>query len=481
MSLTHAIKWSFLAEVASKAITPLIFVVLARLLTPEDYGVVAAATMVISFSQVFWEAGMSKAIIQYQGERDAAANSAFWVNNLLGVAVASLLVATSSLIAESVFQDSRVTAVLQVMSIQVVLGAVTSVPTALLQKDMRFKRLFLVRVLTVSAPGLLSIPLAWHGMGYWALVAGMLIGQAVQVVVLWRASAWRPAFVFDFAVASRLAKFGAWVAASGLLSWFYLWADSLVVGVFLGSHDLGLYRTGNTLVIMVYAVLLGPMLPVLYSHFSQNQGNRDLVRDVLQRATRFISFVAIPIAFLLYAFAQPIGWFVFGERWQGIEVVIAIMALAHGLSCTVGANGEAYRAIGRPDYETKIMALSLLMYGCAYWLSVQQGFETFLWTRLILVPVALLIHFWVAHSALEFPVARTFGYIAKVSAVGIPLVFIGHNLALFGDALPQQLVVAIPTAAVLTISYLWLIERNALIPETIGRFTRRARATVEDR
>jgi len=87
-SAHSALKWSFLGEIASKAITPVVFVVLARLLTPEDFGVVVAATIVISFSQIFWEAGMGKTLIQFQGHPIAAANVAFWINIALGVLIA---------------------------------------------------------------------------------------------------------------------------------------------------------------------------------------------------------------------------------------------------------------------------------------------------------------------------------------------------------------------------------------------------------
>ena len=159
MSVRHALKWSFLSELASKAVQPLVFVILARLLTPEDFGVVAAATMVISFSQIFWEAGMGKAIIQYQGDRVAAANAAFWVNNALGVVVVGALVAISGWVADRIFHDPRVALVLWVMALQVFLSASVSVHVALLQKDMQFKHLFWVRLATVAGSGLGSV--AW--------------------------------------------------------------------------------------------------------------------------------------------------------------------------------------------------------------------------------------------------------------------------------------------------------------------------------
>ena len=176
------------AEIASKAGEPLVFVILARLLTPEDFGVMAAALMVISFSQVFWDSGMGKALIQRQGDIDKAADAAFWINLVLGVAVAAVLFSLAASISEVFFHDDRVAGVLQVMTLQVFLGAIASVHVALLQKNMQFNRLFWVRFATVSLPGLASIPLAWGGMGYWALVGGTLLGQAAQVVMLWRIS-----------------------------------------------------------------------------------------------------------------------------------------------------------------------------------------------------------------------------------------------------------------------------------------------------
>jgi O-antigen/teichoic acid export membrane protein len=230
MTVGHALKWSFLSELASKAISPLVFVVVARLLTPDDYGVVAAASMVISFSQIFWEAGMGKAIIQYQGERATAANVAFWINILMGAVVAGVLVAISSLVAAHIFHDPRVTLVLRVMAAQVFLSASVAVHVALLQKDMQFKHLFWVRLATVAIPGMASIPLAWQGMVYWALVAGSVVGQVFQVAILWKTSPWRPRWRFEPAIAKQLGRFGGWVAAMGLLAWFYVWADSLIVG-----------------------------------------------------------------------------------------------------------------------------------------------------------------------------------------------------------------------------------------------------------
>jgi PST family polysaccharide transporter len=373
----------------------------------------------------------------------------------------------SPVVADRIFHDPRVALVLQVMAAQVAISAATSVHTALLQKEMQFKQLFWIRLLTVTLPGLVSIPLAIQGMGYWALVVGTLVGQLAQAVVLWRVSQWRPSARCDIAAARRLLRFGSWVAVSGLLAWFYVWADSLFVGMYLGAHELGLYRTGNTFVMMVFGVLFAPLLPVLYSHLARIQADRPRITQLLAVVVRLITFVAVPTGFLLYAFAEQLGLVVFGVNWQGISLVIGVMGLTQGFAWIVGTNGEAYRATGRPNYETATMASTLLIYVFAYWLSIQHGLEVFLWTRLSVALVAIGIHLMVARVALALPIWRTLLYIVRVSLVGIPLILLERYWHDVMDRGALHTVLLVMTALSCVVGYLWLLERKSLIPETL--------------
>lgn len=396
MSLLGAFKWSYAADFASKTVQPLVFLILARLLTPEDFGVVAAATMVISFSQVFWEAGMGKALIQRQENVEAAADIAFWVNMVLALLVVSALFTSAPLLARRVFQDDRVADVLRVMSILVALGALGSVQMALLQKAMAFRKLFWLRLMTVAIPGAASIPLALGGYGYWALVIGTLVGQCAQVALLWTVASFRPRWRFPLAVAIPLSKFGLWVAATGLLGWFYVWADSLIVGMYLGAHELGLFRTGNLFVIMIFGTIFAPLLPVLYSHLSKRA---NLKISLKQNGTLIIgtlSLTCLPVASLIFLTAPAFESFLFGPNWLGISKVIGIMALMHGISWVVGANGELYRASGRPQWESAVIFVSLPIYISAYLAAIQISFDFFLWTRLALAIAACSAHLLLA-------------------------------------------------------------------------------------
>jgi PST family polysaccharide transporter len=468
MNLSHALKWSFLAEIASKTITPIVFLFLARLLTPEDFGVVSAATMVIAFSQIFWEAGMSKALIQRQTDISEAANVAFWVNIALGCMIASLLFLSAGPIAMTFFKDARVTAVLQVMTLQVMFGALSSVQTALLQKEMGFKKLFWVRMITVTFPGIASIPLAWSGFAYWSLVTGTLTGQIVQVFMLWQLSHWRPSWHFHAAVAKEMVMFGAWVGVSGVLAWFYTWADSLIVGKYLGTHDLGLYRTGNQFVILVFNMIFGPIMPVLYSYLSRMEQDQQRLKIAIEKVIRIIILISVPIAIILFTFSSLIGLAVFDSKWDGLGIVIGVMALVHGFSWIVGMNGEVYRAMGKPSYETVVPALTLFLYLAAYTYTIQIGFNVFIWNRLLLALGALLFHLYILKIIIKVNVLILMAYLCGVTIAAFFSVSIVHWLTIsYFSGVWLPLLAGSLTSVVLLGLIIYIFERNRMIMEII--------------
>jgi len=449
----HAFKWSALSNAASRTIGPLVFLVLARLLAPSDFGVVAAATVVISFSQLFSDAGLAKALVQRQERVADSANAMFWLNLGFGTCVAALVFASAPWIA-TYFHDDRVTAVVRVLCLQLLLAAAGSVHTALLQRDLAFKRLFWVRLLTTALPALASVPLAMAGFGYWALVAGSLVGQVAQCALLWRASDWRPRAGIDRELAGDLLRFGRWAMVSGLLGWFYLWMDAMIVGHYLGAHDMGLYRTGNALVMMVFGLVFSPMLPVLYSLLSRAQRDVGAVREALLFVAKGITLAAVPIAALLVLFRDPLEQFVFGAQWAGIGNIVGILAVAHGMAWLVGANGEAYRAIGKPHLETWAMGISVLAYLCGYLVSVQYGLIAFALTRCGLVLVGFASQFLIARHALQIPFRRWVGILLpQAIPIGLLVLFLDRATAPSIQGLAIRAMLLAAAYAVLLLSF----------------------------
>jgi O-antigen/teichoic acid export membrane protein len=382
--ILSASKWSISTEVVKKAITPVVFLILARILPPADFGLVAVPTIIISFSQIFWDAGLSKALIQQQDHLEESATVVFWTNAFLGIIVYFIFYWCAGFIAEW-FEDPRVKLLIKIQGFQIIITSLGSVQTALFQRSLNFKPLFKIRLLTTAAPAILSIPLALTGMRYWALVAGTLAGSFMQLLLLWKLSNWRPALSYNMHQMKRMLSFSFWVSLESLLAWFYLWIDSVIVGAYLTSEDLGFYRTGDLLVTSVFGVCIAPLVPVLYSGFSKLQSQKHKLDQALANSTIIIGMISIPLGTGLFLTRNLLESVVFSSQWSGIASVIGVFGLLYGLTWINGPQIEAFRAIGRPDINTKLMVIGMLYSIPLFLYFIRFGLGMFVWVRLLTI------------------------------------------------------------------------------------------------
>ena len=413
--ILNSLKWSYLGQLGSKALQPIIFIILARILVPEDFGLMASAMLVVTFSQILWEAGLGKAVIQRHTDINEASNAAFILNILLGILISILIFVSAENIAVNIFNDLRIALILKVMIAQILIGSLASIHFSLLEKEMNFKNLFWIKIISMGGPAVLSIPIALYGFGYWALVIGSIFGQFLQTIILWYFVSWKPNFNMKANVTKDIATFGFWVTLSGLLGWLYLWLDSLVVAKFLGISELGLFRMGNQFASIVFIALFSAINPVLYSYLSRVFHKGINIKAKIQDILRFISIVSIPIAVIMFTFRDEVSGIIFDSEWNGIASVLGVMALMHGFSWIVGMNNEVYRAIGKPKIETIVNASLFLVYLIGYLISVQYGLEIFVWTRFGLSILALILHILLLHLVIKIHLMNTFGYILVIT------------------------------------------------------------------
>jgi O-antigen/teichoic acid export membrane protein len=384
---TRSVKWSALMELVSRSASPILFIVLARLLTPEVFGIFSVALIVTNFSQILWEAGLSRALVQTKEKPEDAANVVFWLNAALAIVTYGLIWVLAPAIAVF-FSTPDAVPVLRVLGIQVLLLSLTATHQALFTRALDFRPLFWIKLLTAFVPAALAIPLALLGYGVWALVAGTLAASGLSLLLFWRAHPWRPGLHFDHGLARRMMVFGLWVTGEGLAGWFFLWGDNLLVGRYLGPESLGVYTVGWSVVAAVFGLALRPFLPVLYPTFSRMQDDPEALARTFARANRVVIAVALPIGVGLLITAPQLVPLLFGTKWSGLGFVVALIGFMHAGTWLVGINAEAYRAIGRPDVTTSIMFVSALLYLPVYLIAAPHGLEVFTYAR---VGVALLV------------------------------------------------------------------------------------------
>lgn len=443
----------------------MVTVVLARFLSPEDFGIVATAMVVISFGQMLWDAGLSKALIQTEEDAEDAAHVVFWTNLVLGCVIYLALLVSAPGVA--VFFSSPASAsVLRVLGLTTVISALTSVQTSLYIRDMNFRRLMWVKLLTAFVPGLFSIPMAMVGYGVWALVAGSLVGQTLNLILLWHHSHWRPAFRYDFRLARKLIRFGAWILMEAVAGWFQVWGDSLVVGKFLGVKELGVYRLGWTVSSMIYDLVLSPMQRIVYPAFSRMQNDREALIHFFHKAIRLSIAITIPVGLGLFLTGAELSDVLFDGKWEGLGSVIGVIGLMLAIGSMTGLNQDIYRALGKPHVNAIFTCIQLCYYLPAYYFAAQQGLFTFIYVRLAVCIVALPMNIYLCRRMLGTAwnylwVDGRSSFIA-VAAMGMLILLIKmlmHN-AVSPIGQSGMLLVIIPTGIATYLGLLMIFDGN---------------------
>jgi PST family polysaccharide transporter len=350
--------------------------ILAALLTPADFGLVAISNLVIALAQIVVQLGLGQTVIQRRTQVEEAASTALWVSLLLsGVLYLSLWVAAPSLAAA--YKNAHVVDVIRVAALALPLSSLFAIPSALLRRNMEFRRLFWINssVLVVSA--LASVILAVLGAGVWALILGPMVGMTISTALAWRLSSWRPTFKIHGLVLRSMLGFSSWVMVAGFLNWMFLYAGSTIGGLFLGVEGLGVFSLGFTIAIVIPSFLVAAIGDVTYPTFCKMQENpRDIGED-LAKVQSLAGAVLFPVTLGISAIAPLVVHLLYGSKWAGLGTVISVLVIMPGLGHVWSLNETAYQAIGRPDLWTKVSGLSLLVMLPVLWLMGHRGLVAF--------------------------------------------------------------------------------------------------------
>jgi PST family polysaccharide transporter len=356
----RGVLWNGATFATSKLLVLATTVVLARLLIPDDFGLVGIGLLVIGYLDLFNDFGVSAAVVQTREAPERTANVAFWVNMALGSALTVVGLTAAPLVADF-FDEPRATAVVQVLSLSLLLTSVGSIHEARLRREMRFRRRLGPELGRAIAKGGTAITLAVLGTGVWSLVWGQLAGELTAAVLYWFAFRWRPAFVLDLAVTRRLLGFGSQIALVGVLGGVLRNADYVVVGRALGTRALGLYTLAFRMPQLLIEGAVTIVGQVAFPAFARVQHDPVRLRSGLIRALRLTALVITPLGLGLAVVADPFIRVVYGERWvPAIEVMqlLAVYMVVQGASRLVG---DVYKATGRAGILSKLAVLKLLI------------------------------------------------------------------------------------------------------------------------
>ena len=461
----RSVKWSSLAEIASRTIRPLVSLILARILTPADFGVVGLALMATQFAIMLQGFGLGKTLIQRETDIESATNVVFWLNVGLSVPLCLVVVVLAPLLSR-MFHEPRLLNVLRILSLQIIVLGFTSVHQALLLRDFQFKQLCVIRISASILSGLLSIYLAVSGFGIWALVWGTLAGVILQAALFWILDPWRPMLSFDIPLAREMVAFGAWVALEMFLWWVLLSGTQGITGYFLGVQKLGVYRVGVTFVTLIFGTMFEPLGRIAYSSFSRLQSDREELTRFYLRAVQLIRPFSLLIGIILLLLADEISTALFGQKWAGSGSVMGIFGFSSALAlCFTGLNFELYRAMGKPDLNSKVLFVTAIAYVFTYSLAAPHGLVVLCSARLVLIMVSISVHLLIISTQLSLssPYRQLLGTMKSPSISGIIMaLYILSFRQLIGITDRWLLSVAIVSGTIIYFACLLLIDRRIL-------------------
>jgi PST family polysaccharide transporter len=351
--------WSAVEKWGYQFVAILVFFLLARLLSPEDFGLVALASVFISFTEIFLDQGFAQAIIQRKDLEAEHLDTAFWFSIGVGVFLTTIVLLFTAPIAQF-FRAPQLVSVIRWLSVSFMFRALCSVQEALLRRNLDFKAISMRTLVGTTLGGIVGIGMALMNFGVWSLVAKELTFFITACILLWRISPWRPSLKFSQKHFKDLFLFGINILGLRLLSFFNLRGINLLIGYFLGTTALGYFTLANRILSIVIEIISSTTSQVTMSAFARLQDNLDYLRKAFLKVTRLIGFVSFPIFFMLSVLAQEVVMITFGSKWIGSVPIIQFLAF-YGLIQSVSLfNGNLISAIGKPSWDLAIRCIDTI-------------------------------------------------------------------------------------------------------------------------
>ncbi len=395
--------WTYAAYFSGKLLVFISTVILARLLTKDDFGVVGYALVTISFLDVLSDLGVGPALI-YERENPKTADTAFWLGLAVGVGLFILAWLIAPL-AGLYFKDMRAVPVIRVLALTFPLSALSNIHDSLLRKHLAFKNRFIPDFARAVGKGVFSVLLAAFGFGAWSLILGQLAGTAVTVLAYWKVLPWRPSFNFVSNTARSLLSYGISIVSVDTLAMLLLNVDYLFVGRFMGAAALGVYslafRIPDLLITQFCNVISKVIFPV---YVKMRDESRNLARGFLM-TMQYVSIVTVPLGIGLALVSEPFVLTFLTEKWvEAIPVMQAISIYALLFSLSYNA-GSLYKAQGHPEILTRLALVRLaLLVPALYWATARIGTIAAVgWTHAVVALLAGLLNLYVAGRMINTP------------------------------------------------------------------------------
>ena len=426
--------WKFLERISAQLIQFIVTIVLARLLLPSEYGVIALITVFIALCGVIIDGGFNTALIQKKNADNLDFSTIFIFSIGLSILIYAIMFFCAPLISKF-YEQSELVSVIRILSLSLPFFAINSIQRAFVSKKMLFKRLFYSSLGAIIVSGAIGIIMAYNGYGVWALVAQSLSSQIVTTVIMWYTVRWRPIFQFSLTRFKGLFNYGWKIFGANFITTLFINARKLVIGKFFTPASLACYEKGGHLPSMVVDNVFSSIQTILLPTLSDSQDNRERVKSMMRRSTRLSCFIIYPLMMLMIVSAKPLVILLLTDKWIGAVPFVQILSISYFFRPITIANWETIKALGYSGITLKLEVLKKIVDITILVISACIGVYAIAWGCVLfnavcviinLAPNKKLLNYGVGEQILDAVPTLVFSLIAGAGAYFVLLLHI-HN------------------------------------------------------
>lgn len=376
--------WTISSRFIVKGLGFVSTIILARILFPEDFGIIAMAMLVVSFVEIFSSFSFDINIIQKDNVTDEVLNSA-WTCKIISALVVTITLLVATTFVPNFFNEERLFYPLLVLSFFPLIRSFQNIGFVLYRKEVDLKYEFYLEVYAKVISFVLTISMAFYLKSYWALIIGIYVNELVRLLLSYKLHSYRPSY--DLSEAKNLFAFSKWLVANNLLIFANSNSVKIAVGATLPTSDLGKYELANEIANLPTTEILFPISRSLFPAYSKLKHNKEELKALYLKTTTIIMLVISPICLGLFSTAQQVVPVLLGDKWVEMVPLLALLSLYSLLRGAVQNSGSIFVALGKPSIPTKtslfrfIITLPLIFFlipqygllGAAYTLIIIQG------------------------------------------------------------------------------------------------------------
>lgn len=385
--------WRFAERCGAQGVQFVVSLVLARILTPNDYGTVALIMVFINVLGVFINSGMGAALIQKKNADDLDYSSLFYFNMFMCVTLYAIMFFCAPLIAKF-YDKPELVALTRVISLTFIVSGVKGIQNAYVSKHLMFKRFFFSTLGGTIVSAVVGILLAYKGYGAWAIVVQSLSNNAIDTLILWITVKWRPKFMFSFKRLKGLFSYGWKLLLSGLLDTGYNQLRSLIIGKVYSSTDLAYYDKANNFPSMIITNVNSSIDSVLLPSMSSVQDSKESVKGMTRRAMKTSTYVMAPLLMGLAACGQSVISILITDKWLPSYPFMVIFCITYMFYPVHTANLNAIKAMGRSDIFLKLEIIKKIVGIIAILVTFKISVMAMAYSLLVTSVLAQIINSW---------------------------------------------------------------------------------------